>query len=52
MTEIINANSKGFIVISIQYYLGTFSFLAFKDLCNKGIVNAGIPNLCSGLDQL
>jgi carboxylesterase type B len=42
MTEIINANNKGFIVVSIQYRLGAFGFLASKELRDKGVVNAGI----------
>ncbi|WPJ66373.1 hypothetical protein SMAC4_14039 [Sordaria macrospora] len=42
MTEIINANNKGFIVVSIQYRLGAFGFLASQEVKNKGVVNAGI----------
>lgn len=42
MTEIINANNKGFIVVSIQYRLGAFGFLSSQEVKNKGVVNAGI----------
>lgn len=42
MADIINANDKGFIVVSIQYRLGAFGFLASKEVRNEGVVNAGI----------
>lgn len=42
MTEIINANNKGFIVVSIQYRLGAFGFLASQEVKNEGVVNAGL----------
>ncbi|KAK0712111.1 Alpha/Beta hydrolase protein [Lasiosphaeris hirsuta] len=42
MTEIINANNKGFIVVSIQYRLGAFGFLASSEVKKRGVVNAGI----------
>ncbi|EAA26865.2 hypothetical protein GE21DRAFT_5167 [Neurospora crassa] len=42
MTEIINANNQGFLVVSIQYRLGAFGFLASQEVKNKGVVNAGL----------
>jgi carboxylesterase type B len=42
MSEIITANNNGFIVVSIQYRLGAFGFLASEELRQKGVVNAGI----------
>ncbi|KAK3681815.1 Alpha/Beta hydrolase protein [Podospora appendiculata] len=42
MTEIINANNNGFVVVTIQYRLGAFGFLASQVVRKKGAVNAGI----------
>ncbi|KAK0717527.1 Alpha/Beta hydrolase protein [Lasiosphaeria miniovina] len=42
MAEFINANNKRFVVVSIQYRLGAFGFLASKEVKDKGAVNAGI----------
>ncbi|KAK1828639.1 acetylcholinesterase [Podospora conica] len=42
MTEIINANNNGMVVVSIQYRLGAFGFLSSDEVKDKGVVNAGI----------
>ncbi|KAK1756520.1 acetylcholinesterase [Echria macrotheca] len=42
MTDIINANNNGFVVVSIQYRLGAFGFLSSDEVRRKGVVNAGI----------
>lgn len=42
LTQIINANGKAFIGVSIQYRLGAFGFLASREVKKKGVVNAGI----------
>ncbi|KAK3495436.1 Alpha/Beta hydrolase protein [Neurospora hispaniola] len=38
MTEIINANNQGFLVVSIQYRFGAFGFLASQEVKNKGVL--------------
>ena len=42
MTQLINANGKAFIGVSIQYRLGAFGWLASQEVKNKGVVNAGL----------
>ncbi|KAL2270619.1 hypothetical protein VTJ83DRAFT_2803 [Remersonia thermophila] len=42
MTEIINANDKGFVAVTIQYRLGAFGWLSSNEVKKKGVVNAGI----------
>ncbi|PKS12631.1 hypothetical protein jhhlp_000839 [Lomentospora prolificans] len=42
MTDIINANNKGFVVVSIQYRLNAFGFLASPEIRSQGVVNAGL----------
>ncbi|KAF2641011.1 acetylcholinesterase precursor [Massarina eburnea CBS 473.64] len=42
MTNIINANSKGFVGVSIQYRLGAFGFLSSDEVFRNGVVNAGL----------
>ncbi|KAK4207680.1 acetylcholinesterase [Rhypophila decipiens] len=42
MTEIINANNNGIVVVSIQYRLGAFGWLSSAEVRRKGVVNAGL----------
>ncbi|KAF2183864.1 alpha/beta-hydrolase, partial [Zopfia rhizophila CBS 207.26] len=42
MTEIINANGKGFVAVAIQYRLGAFGFLSSNEIKANGALNAGI----------
>ncbi|KAH0431957.1 carboxylesterase family protein [Colletotrichum camelliae] len=42
MSEILNANENGFVVVSIQYRLGAFGFLSSADIKSRGAVNAGL----------
>jgi carboxylesterase type B len=39
---IINTNDNNFVVVSIQYRLGPFGFLASDELFKRGVVNAGL----------
>ncbi|KAH8892416.1 alpha/beta-hydrolase [Thozetella sp. PMI_491] len=42
MSSIINTNGNSFVVVSIQYRLGAFGFLASEEVKAKGALNAGI----------
>ncbi|KAL3294914.1 carboxylesterase type B [Colletotrichum asianum] len=42
MSEILNANDNGFVVVSIQYRLGAFGFMSSADVKSRGAVNAGL----------
>ncbi|KAH7117916.1 Alpha/Beta hydrolase protein [Dendryphion nanum] len=42
LSEIINANGKSFIGISIQYRLGAFGFLSSDEVKQQGALNAGL----------
>ncbi|KAF4808472.1 Liver carboxylesterase B-1 [Colletotrichum siamense] len=42
MSEILNANDNGFVVVSIQYRLGAFGFLSSADVKSRGVANAGL----------
>ncbi|KAL8297394.1 hypothetical protein RB597_006480 [Gaeumannomyces tritici] len=42
MTGFLNANDNRFIVVSIQYRLGAFGFLASPEIKEKGTLNAGL----------
>lgn len=42
MSEIINANGKGFIGVAIQYRLGAFGFLSSDEVRRFGMLNGGL----------
>ncbi|KAK4148784.1 acetylcholinesterase [Chaetomidium leptoderma] len=42
MSEIINANEKGFVAVTLQYRLGAFGWLSSKEVKKNGAVNAGM----------
>jgi carboxylesterase type B len=41
-TNIVNVNGNSFVVVSIQYRLGPFGFLASEEVAQRGVVNAGL----------
>ncbi|EDU40805.1 PnbA Carboxylesterase type B [Pyrenophora tritici-repentis] len=41
-TDILTTNGLNFVVVSIQYRLGPFGFLASDEVARKGVVNAGL----------
>ncbi|KAF2032351.1 alpha/beta-hydrolase [Setomelanomma holmii] len=41
-SDLLNTNGKNFVVVSIQYRLGPFGFLASDELYRNGVVNAGL----------
>jgi carboxylesterase type B len=41
-TDLLAANNNSFVVVSIQYRLGPFGFLASDELYRKGVANAGL----------
>lgn len=43
-TELLQANSNSFIVVSVQYRLGPFGFLASEEVARRGVANAGLLN--------
>lgn len=45
-TDLLSVNGNNFVVVSIQYRLGPFGFLASTEVARKGVANAGL------LDQL
>jgi carboxylesterase type B len=45
-SDLLTTNENRFVVVSIQYRLGPFGFLASDELYRRGVVNAGL------LDQL
>lgn len=40
--DLLTTNGKNFVVVSIQYRLGPFGFLASDELYKRGVVNAGL----------
>jgi carboxylesterase type B len=41
-SDLLTTNGNNFVVVSIQYRLGPFGFLASDELHRKGVVNAGL----------
>jgi carboxylesterase type B len=41
-TSFIQANHDGFIVVSVQYRLGAFGFMAGDEVASNGVLNAGL----------
>lgn len=41
-SDLLNTNGNNFVVVSIQYRLGPFGFLASDELNRRGVVNAGL----------
>jgi len=41
-TDLLTTNGKNFVVVSIQYRLGPFGFLASDEIARKGVTNAGL----------
>lgn len=41
-TDLITVNNNRFVVVTIQYRLGAFGFLASDELVRKGVANAGL----------
>ncbi|KAF2786168.1 inactive carboxylesterase 4 [Melanomma pulvis-pyrius CBS 109.77] len=50
ISELINANEKDFIAVSIQYRLGAFGFLSSSEIKANGVLNAGILDMAFALD--
>lgn len=42
LSDILSTNDNNFVVVSIQYRLGPFGFLASGELNKRGVVNAGL----------
>lgn len=41
-TELLQANGNSFVVVSVQYRLGPFGFLASEEVVGRGVANAGL----------
>jgi carboxylesterase type B len=41
-TELLQANGNSFVVVSVQYRLGPFGFLASEEVARRGVANAGL----------
>jgi carboxylesterase type B len=41
-TELLQANDHSFVVVSMQYRLGPFGFLASEEVVRRGVANAGL----------
>ena len=41
-SDLLNTNGNNFVVVSIQYRLGPYGFLASDELNRRGVVNAGL----------
>ncbi|KAK4245812.1 hypothetical protein C7999DRAFT_42707 [Corynascus novoguineensis] len=52
MSDIINANNRGFIAVTIQYRLGAFGWLSSSEVKSRGAVNAGLLDQAFALGRV
>ncbi|KNG50858.1 carboxylesterase type b [Stemphylium lycopersici] len=48
-TDLLTTNGNNFVVVSLQYRLGPFGFLASDEIVRKGVANAGLLDQYFGL---